>query len=180
MDSSSQGQPEKQGIIHKSDPAHKKGLRTVAGIEFTKGAAGVLFGIGFVALVHKDVWDIVESLMEFLHIDPDRRWAQVLLDRADQVTDSQLWMLAILLFAYSTLRFVEAYGLWKTRIWAEWLAILSGLVYLPFEVHGLIRKETPVKWALVLINLVLVAYVAYVRISGRRLERRSEYQEEPG
>ena len=180
MESSSQVQPEKPHIIHKSDPAHKKGLRTVATIEFTKGVAGVLIGVGFVALIHKDVWDIVESLMEFLHIDPDRHWAQVLLDRADQITDSQLWILALAVFAYSTLRFIEAYGLWKTRIWAEWLAIFSGLVYLPFEIHGLIRRETPIKWALLVINLLLVSYVAYLRISGRRLERRSQYQEEPG
>ncbi|PYX78482.1 MAG: DUF2127 domain-containing protein [Acidobacteria bacterium] len=177
---SSQSQTQKQDIVHKSDPAHKKGLRAVASIEFTKGVAGVLFGIGFVALIHKDVWDIVESLMEFLHIDPDRHWAQVLLDRADQVTDSQLWIVALALFAYSTLRFIESYGLWKTRIWGEWLAIFSGLVYLPFEIHGLIRRETPIKWVLLVINLALVAYVAYVRISGRRLERRSQYQEEPG
>jgi uncharacterized membrane protein (DUF2068 family) len=177
MDSSNQAQAEKQGI-RRSDLAHKKGLRAVASVEFTKGVAGVLFGIGFLALVHKDVWDIVESVMEFLHIDPDRHWAQVLLDRADQITDAQLWVLALALFAYSTLRFVEAYGLWKTRIWAEWLAIFSGLVYLPFEIHGLIRRETPIKWALLVINLVLVSYVAYVRLSGRRLERRSHYQEE--
>ncbi|PYX87555.1 MAG: DUF2127 domain-containing protein [Acidobacteria bacterium] len=163
---------------HKNDPGHKKGLRTVATIEFLKGIGGVLLGVGFLSLVHKDVWDITARVMEFLHINPDRHWAQVILDRADQVTDHQLLMVAAGFFAYSTLRFIEAYGLWKTRIWAEWLAILSGLLYLPFELHELLRKATPLKWALLVINLALVSYVAYVRFSAKRLERQVRAQEE--
>lgn len=159
----------------RTDPGHKKGLRAVASIEFSKGVSGVLLGIGFLALVHKDVWDITERVMEFLHINPDRHWAQVVLDRADQVTDRQLMTVAIGFFAYSTLRFIEAYGLWRTRIWAEWLAILSGLVYLPFEINELLRRATPFKWALLLLNIVMVSYVAYVRLSGRRAEKRSGY-----
>lgn len=172
------GEPNKPDTNHKSDPSHKKGLRAVASIEFLKGIFAVLVGIGFLALVHKDVWGITESVMEFLRINPDRHWAQVLLDRADQVTDHQLLMVAAGFFAYSTLRFVEAYGLWKTRIWAEWLAILSGLLYLPFELHELLRKATPLKWALLVINLVLVSYIAYIRFSAKRMERRrARYQE---
>ena len=159
----------------RTDPGHKKGLRAVASIEFSKGVAGVIVGIGFLALVHKDVWDLTERVMEFLHINPDRRWAQVLLDRADQITDRQLMTVAIGFFAYSTLRFIEAYGLWRTRIWAEWLAIFSGLLYLPFEINELLRRATPLKWALLLINIVMVSYVAYVRFSGRRAEQRSRY-----
>lgn len=172
----SSGEPPKPHHHPKTDPTHKKGLRTVATIEFLKGIGGGLLGFGFVSLVHKDVWDITESVMEFLHINPDRRWAQMILDRADQVTDQQLLMIAAGFFAYATLRVIEAYGLWKTRIWAEWLAILSGLVYLPFEVHELIRKATPLKWALLLINLALVSYVAYIRFSEKRLERRVQAQ----
>ena len=162
---------------HHDDPAHKRGLRTVATIEFTKGLVGMLAAFGMLALVHKDLWDIAEKLLEFLHVNPDRQWAQSLLDFADRVTDQQLWGIATGAFAYSVLRFVEAYGLWKTRVWAEWLAIFSGLVYLPFEIHELLRKATPVKWVVLVINLALVSYVAYVRFSGQRMERRAQVQE---
>jgi uncharacterized membrane protein (DUF2068 family) len=174
------GEPKKIDPNHKSDPSHKKGLRTVATIEFLKGILGVVLGIGVLSLVHKDVWDITANVMQFLHINLDRRWAQAVLDRVDQITDNQLLMLAAGCFAYSTLRFIEAYGLWKTRIWAEWLAILSGLLYLPAEVHELVRKATPLKWAFLVINLALVSYVAYVRFSGKRLERQVRAQEEAG
>jgi uncharacterized membrane protein (DUF2068 family) len=153
------------GIIRGSDPAHKRGLRTVASVEFLKGVIGVVVAIGFLILRHKDVWDIADNLLEFLRINTDRHFAQVLLDFADQVTEGQLSALAALAFTYSGLRFVEAYGLWKTRVWGEWLAICSGLVYLPLEIRALLHRSTPLRWGALIINLALVAYVAYVRTS---------------
>ena len=54
----------------------------------------------------------------------------------------RLWAAAQLAFAYSVLRFAEAYGLWKERTWAEWLAFVSGTLFLPLEIHGLMRGIT--------------------------------------
>jgi uncharacterized membrane protein (DUF2068 family) len=160
---------------HHDDPAHKRGLRTVATIEFTKGVIGIAVVLGVLWLVRQDLWDVSFSILLFLHINPDRRWAQALLDLADRTTDSQLWTIAAILVLYSSLRFIEAYGLWKTRVWAEWLAILSGLIYLPFEIRELLHKATLLRWAVLIGNLALVGYVAYVRISGIRAERRSAH-----
>lgn len=169
--------PQHPGIIHGNDPAHKKGLRTVASVEFLKGVIGVGIAVALLILRHKDIWDIVDNLLEFLRIDTDRHFAQVLLDFADQVTSGQLTGLAALAFTYSGLRFIEAYGLWKTRVWGEWLAILSGLVYLPLEIRALLHRSTPFRWGALIINLLLVGYVAYVRmveIYRCRQEKRRE------
>jgi uncharacterized membrane protein (DUF2068 family) len=156
------------------DPKHKKGLRTVATIEFSKGVGAVLLGFGVLSLLHKDLWDVADSLLQFFHVNPDHHFAQTVLDLADRVTDRQLWGFAAGAFGYSILRFVEAYGLWRTRVWAEWLAILSGLIYLPFEIHSLIHKSTPFRWSIIFINLGLVSYVAYVRFSEERRRRRQQ------
>lgn len=160
------------GLIRGTDPGHKRGLRTVAAIEFSKGVAGVGIAIVLFILRNKDVWDVAMAILNFFHINPDRHFAQVFLDFADQVTEGQLSTLAVLALAYSSLRFLESYGLWRTRVWAEWLAIFSGLIYLPFEIRALILKSTPFRWGVVVINLLLVAYVAYVRFSEIYLSRR--------
>ena len=162
--------PHRQHVA-KTDPSHKKGLRTVAVIEATKGLLGTTSAFLVVAIVHKDVWEVVAGIFNFLHVNPDRHFAQVLLDLADRVTESQLWTLTAFLFAYSTLRFVEAYGLWRTRVWAEWLAILSGLVYMPFEIREIFHKPSPLRWGLLVVNVALVAYVAGIRYSGQRQQR---------
>ena len=66
-------------------------------------------------------------------------WAQLFLDFADDITDARLWAAAQLAFAYSTLRFIEAYGLWKQRTWAEWVAFGSGALLIPLEIRELTR-----------------------------------------
>ena len=72
--------------------------------------------------------------MHFLHVNPDRHHsAQVFLNLADNITDRKLWAMAGGAAAYSIVRFVEAYGLWRARAWAEWFALISGALYVPFE-----------------------------------------------
>ena len=147
-------------------------LRTVAGFEFFKGVFVVLMGICALALVHKDTWLIAESLLALLHISTDRNYAQLFLDFADSITDARLWAAARIAFAYAALRFTEAYGLWKGRTWAEWVAFVSGSLLLPWEVRELFRGVTVVRCALLLGNLAIVVYMLYVILSNRR-ERRN-------
>ena len=147
-------------------------LRAVASFEFAKGVFVVLMGFCALALVHKDVWLIAESLLALLHINTDRRSAQVFLDFADNVTDARLWAAARIAFAYAALRFTEAYGLWKERTWAEWVALVSGTLLLPLEVRELLRGVTALRCAVFVGNLAVVAYMLYVILANRR-ERQS-------
>jgi uncharacterized membrane protein (DUF2068 family) len=146
-------------------------LRAVAAFEFVKGLFVVLMGVCAVALVHKDVWLIAESLLALLHISTDRHSAQMFLDFADSVTDARLWEMASLAFAYAALRFTEAYGLWNGRTWAEWIAFVSGTLLLPFEIHSLLRGLTWMKSGFFVGNVAVVAYMLYVIFANRR-ERR--------
>jgi len=147
-------------------------LRAVAGLEFFKGVFVVLMGICAIALVHKDIWLIAESLLALLHISTDRRSAQIFLDFADSVTDARLWAAARIAFAYAALRFTEAYGLWKARTWAEWVAFVSGTLLLPLEVRELFRGITFWRSALLVGNLAIVCFMLYVILENRR-ERRN-------
>src|SRR6202166_836001 len=91
--------------------AQRRILRLVASIEFAKGIFVLLIGLSALLLVHKDAWVIAESLLALFHISTDRHTAQLFLDFADDITDARLWAAAELAFAYSVLRFAEAYGL---------------------------------------------------------------------
>lgn len=129
-------------------------------------------GVCALALVHKDTWLIAESLLALLHISTDHRFAQVFLDFADSITDARLWAAARIAFAYSALRFTEAYGLWRGRTWAEWVALVSGTLLLPFEVRELFRGVTFLRCGLLIGNLAIVFYMLYI-IRANRRERRS-------
>ncbi|HKN17804.1 MAG TPA: DUF2127 domain-containing protein [Candidatus Sulfotelmatobacter sp.] len=148
-------------------PAQRRLLRLVASFEFTKGIFVLLIGMSAILLVHKDAWVIAESLLALLHISTDRHSAQLFLDFADDLTDARLWAAARLAFAYSALRFAEAYGLWKQRRWAEWFAFGSGTLLIPLEIRELWRGVTPLRSAVFVGNLIIVFYMLYLLRAGR-------------
>lgn len=146
-------------------------LRAVAAFECFKGVFVVLMGICALALVHKDTWLIAESILALLHISTDHRFAQMFLDFADSITDARLWAAARIAFAYAILRFSEAYGLWKERTWAEWVACVSGTLLLPLEIRELFRGVTFIRCALLAGNIAIVLYMVYIILANQR-ERR--------
>jgi uncharacterized membrane protein (DUF2068 family) len=125
-----------------------------------------LAAAGIVSLVHRDILDVAENLLHFLRIDPHRHYAEVFLRLADNATDKRLWMVAAVATAYSILRFVEAYGLWFVRPWAEWIALISGAVYLPFEIRGLLRHPHVIAFTIFFVNVVVVLFMLYRRTLG--------------
>ena len=137
----------------------------VAILEGTKGVLVLLAAFGFaeILLRHIDLEDAAQNLLYVLHIDPDRRISHALMHLAGRMMDANLITVLAIACVYSTLRFIESYGLWRQRVWAEWLSIVSGAVYLPFEFYNLIRRPTMAHWVILLVNIGVVLYIAWVR-----------------
>jgi len=153
------------------DPEHIKGVRAVATIEFTKGIIVVLAGLGVFSMRHKNIWGVAESLLEFLHANPYHHYVGVFIDLVSRVSDLLLWKIAVVASAYVILRFVEAFGLWYALPWAEWVAIASGTIYIPFEFVDLLRRPTPFRVLILVVNLIIVLYLARLRVEARRKRR---------
>ena len=147
-------------------------LRSIATFELAKGLVVLLAAIGVVLLIQKeDPWDIADSLLRLLHISPDSHFAERFLDWADTLTDARLYTVAAGAAAYSFLRFLEAYGLWYAKAWAEWIALISGAIYLPFEIYKLVHRVSWFHVGVLVINVAIVLYMVYVLKSGRSLHR---------
>ena len=72
---------------------------------------------------------------------------------------------------YAALRFIEAYGLWRARRWAEWFAALSGAVYVPIEIYEVWQRLTWVRLTVLTVNLAIVAYMFWLLTETRRARR---------
>jgi len=153
------------------DPEHIKGVRTVATIEFTKGVVVVLAGLGVFSVRHKNIWGVAESFLEFFHANPYRHYVGVFIDLVSRVSDVRLWKIAVVASVYVIIRFVEAFGLWYALPWAEWFAIASGTIYIPFEFADLLRRPTPFRVLVIVVNVIIVFYMARLRIEARRKKR---------
>lgn len=138
-------------------------LRAVATVELTKGVLSLLAVIGLLLLLHRDYWDVADRILGFLHINEDHRFAQAFLDWADRLNDKKLLSAAGVVGAYASLRFVEGYGLWNARVWAEWIALVSGSLYVPFEVYKLATRPSPFHVILLLLNVAIVFYMVFLR-----------------
>jgi uncharacterized membrane protein (DUF2068 family) len=143
------------------------GLRIVAIFEASKGVLVLLVGLGILSLVHQGAQNVGESIVERFHLNLARKHPRILIYAATHLDNSHLRLLAIAALIYSIMRFIEAYGLWRMRAWAEWFAILSGGVYLPLELYELIRHPTVVKAIILVTNAGIVAYLVYFRWTRR-------------
>jgi uncharacterized membrane protein (DUF2068 family) len=147
------------------------GIRAIAVYEAVKGAAVLLAGFGLLGLLHRDLQALAERFVRFSHLNPASKYPRIFVDAATQVTDSQLWWLAAAAAAYSIIRGFEAYGLWHGRKWAEWLALVSGGLYVPIEYDHLWRRFTWLKVAVLVVNLAVVGVMAYALRHRAKQER---------
>jgi uncharacterized membrane protein (DUF2068 family) len=90
----------------------------------------------------------------------------VFINLVSKVSDVHLWKIAVVAGIYTAIRFIEAYGLWYLRPWAEWMAIASGTIYIPFEIADLIRRPHWFPVVALTINLGVVFYMLYVRLDA--------------
>ena len=98
-------------------PDHHRGLRTVAMIEAAKGVLALVVGLAFVQVLRHDVdlADAALNLLGWLHIDPDRRIAHAFVRAAERMSDANVLNVLAIVLLYSSLRFLESYGLWRQQ-----------------------------------------------------------------
>jgi uncharacterized membrane protein (DUF2068 family) len=153
-----------QAIDERSSRA---GLRAVATFEAGKGIAVLALGV-FLLFVHSHAEDFISTLLFHLHVDPDRAVSHALLNAAQKFSDARLLTIVAAILSYVTVRFVEAWGLWNRRVWAEWFALLSGALYLPWECLKLAERIDWERAGVLAMNVLIVLYMLYVRISSCR------------
>ena len=137
----------------------------MAVFEAFKGALALLSAYFLISWIRHDVdFEYAAAHILFsLHISPNHRWSQEFLRAANRISGANLAMIATIAVTYAALRFAEGYGLWRQRAWAEWLAIVSGCIYIPFEVYKVVRRPNELHWAILGINILVVLYIGWVR-----------------
>lgn len=151
----------------------KDGLRVVSIFEASKGLLVLLSGCGLLAYIHKDLHLAAERLVRHFHLNPASHYPRIFLDLTDHVTDGQLWLMALSALLYAVVRFVEAYGLWHERQWAEWFGLLMGSIYIPLELFEIARGVTWPKVVLLIVNAGVVGYLSFIVYQSRHKRKRA-------
>ena len=130
--------------------------------EAFKGLLALLAAAGLFYLIPHDFRQVAVELVGRLHLNAGKSYPNVFSRIIEDTSNAQLWLIGALVLAYAFVRFAEAYGLWFERRWAEWLAALSGAIYVPLEIYELTRHVTWVRLAALVLNGAIVLYMCAV------------------
>jgi uncharacterized membrane protein (DUF2068 family) len=104
-----------------------------------------------------------KPLQDALHINlTDSAFIQ----RIQKVLESKphtLTLLAIGLLAYAVLQLAEAIGLFLLKRWGEYVAAVGTSIFLPLEIHELIKKVTVLRVSALVVNVAAIAYLVWTK-----------------
>jgi uncharacterized membrane protein (DUF2068 family) len=153
---------------HHHLPSTRAAVRGVAIFEAAKGLLVLVVGFDLLRPFHRDLQFDAEEMVRHLHMNPASRFPHIFVEATSRFEGMSLTPLALGAAAYALIRFVEAYGLWRQRAWAEWFAAAAGAIYIPFEIRHLLFHHHRVLTA-----LILAANVVIVGVMVRALRRRA-------
>lgn len=144
-----------------------KSLKTIACLKIFRGSIAITIGVSlFLVYRSSEAFSWIDHpvLGGIASNDP---FLQMLFVWLGSFKQEQILSIAILASLMGILRWVEAGGIWLNKSWAQWLAVFSGFIYIPFEVNELIHQFSWLIVAILFVNTLIVAYLLYVLHSKR-------------
>ena len=131
-------------------------------------------GLGALQLLQPGVAARAQQWVTALATSSDRRIVQHLIALVGNLSPGRLEALGVGAFLYAGLFATEGVGLWLGKRWAEYLTVIATMTFVPVAVFELTRRVSPPRVAALLLNLVVIVYLA-----GRLLRRRPDEAQEP-
>lgn len=139
-----------------------KSLKTIACLKILRGSIAITIGVSLFLVYRRSEafsWLDHPILGGIASNDP---FLQMVFAWLGSFNQAQILSIAVLACLMGALRWVEAGGIWFNQSWAQWLAVFSGFIYIPFEVNELIHRFSWLMVVILFINTLIVAYLLYV------------------
>jgi uncharacterized membrane protein (DUF2068 family) len=149
-----------------------KSLKTIACLKVLRGSIAITIGVSLFLVYRRSEafsWLDHPVLNSAATNDP---FLQMVFAWLGSFNQAQMLSIAVLACLMGALRWVEACGIWLNKSWAQWLAVFSGFIYIPFEVNELIYRFSWLMVLVLFINALIVSYLLYV-LYAKRLNKPS-------
>jgi len=141
---------------------HQRGLLLVGLFKYSKAIFFTAVGAGALNLLHKNVGDVAQHIVDALRLDGESRFVRLLLDKAQLVDPHKLREAGTLSFLYAAVCVVEGTGLVLEKGWAEYFTVTLTALGLPLETYELMEKFSLYKVGLLVANLAILLYLVWV------------------
>ncbi|HTY87043.1 MAG TPA: DUF2127 domain-containing protein [Candidatus Acidoferrum sp.] len=125
------------------EPPRKRAptLYFIAAIKLVKGVALLLLALGVFSLANRDLSDVFDQFLRWVHLDPERSFFQGIGDWLDTISPASVRRAAIGTSLCGLFLIVLGLGLACRARWAIWLAIGESAFFIPVEVFELVRHH---------------------------------------
>lgn len=155
---------------------HNRWLLLIAVYKSLQALLFIAIGVGARHLLHRDVADELAAFADHLRFNPESRFVNFVLDRASLVDDPLLRRIGAVAFSYAAVSLAEGIGLYLEKAWGEYLTLIITASFLPWEVFEVIHKITLFRSSLLLINVLVLLYLAKIvtqRVTAKRVRRQA-------
>ena len=142
-------------------------LRLIAIERCARGLLLLAAGVYLLFHLNTDFGRLAERIVRSVDVDPRQHLLHRLITRLHHLRARELRIAGIAALGYGGLELVEGVGLWLDQLWAEYLTVIATTLLIPFELYELARHPTIWKAGGILINVLIVLYLA--RALRRRL-----------
>jgi len=116
-------------------------LYFIVAIKLIKGVALLLLAAGVLSLANKDLSDVFDEFLRWVHLDPERIFFQRIGDWLDTISPAGVRRAAIGTSLCGLFLIVLGLGLAFRAKWAIWLAIGESAFFIPVEIFELVRHR---------------------------------------
>ncbi len=138
-------------------PRAHTGLHVLALFEGLKGFLALIAAASLEVLGPQPLRNVITGLIARFNLDPDHGTLPSLLNA---INPGAVHLAVAVVTLYAIWRLVEAWGLWRAKAWASWLGCVGTAAYLPLDLYALYHHPGWHTWAVLAINLAVVAILA--------------------
>ena len=127
--------------------------------KLVKAALLLLVAIGALEFRDRDTTTPIHELARAVHVDPDSRLVHWLVHQFAALSPHKLVLISIATFVYSGLFLLEGTGLVLRKRWGEIVTIVITGSLIPLEAYEAVRRVSPIKIGLLVVNIAVVVYL---------------------
>lgn len=147
------------------NPRAHPGLRAIALVEAAKGVLALITASGLVLLGPVPLRNAVHVLIRHFELSSTEGPLAWL---AGAISTGAIHATAAIATAYAVLHIIEAWGLWRDKVWASWLGCVAAAIYLPFDIYAMWRHPGVPAVSVLVINVAIVYVLARDLFRRRR------------
>ncbi|MEO6103053.1 MAG: DUF2127 domain-containing protein [Pseudoxanthomonas sp.] len=138
-------------------PRAHPGLHVLALFEGLKGFLALIAAASLEVLGPQPLRHLISNLIAKFNLDPGHGTLPSLLNA---INPGAVHLAVAVVTLYAIWRLVEAWGLWRAKAWASWLGCVGTAAYLPLDLYALYHHPGWHTWAVLILNLAVVAILA--------------------